>query len=168
MMKRVAANDAASIYMLACCYFKGIVGLQQDRSKAMELYARAAELGFSKAHNNLGGVYDEGGYMKKAKFHYEAAAMAGYEVARYNIGIMEVNDGNVDRAVKHLRIAASAGHYNAMHQLRTAFEKGIISRESIKSTLKAYNNSCAEMRSEAREEFIQFLTETDKTASNNT
>jgi TPR repeat protein len=134
----------------------------------MELYARAANLGYKKAHNNLAYIYHEGGNMKKAKFHYETAAMAGHEGARYNLGFMEVNDGNVDRAVKHWAIAASAGHYIAIHALRTAFEKGIISRESIKSTLKAYNNSCAEMRSEAREEFIQFLTETDKTASNNT
>ena len=106
--------------------------------------------------------------MKKAKFHYEAAAMAGYEVPRYNIACMEAESRNMDRAVKHLRIAASAGHYNAMHQLRTLFEQGIISRESIKSTLKAYNNSCAEMRSEARDKFIQLLIETDETASNNT
>jgi hypothetical protein len=46
-----------------------------------------------------------------------------------------------------------------MHQLRPFFEQGAISRESIDSTLAAYNNSCAEMRSEARDARIKFLIE---------
>jgi hypothetical protein len=59
-------------------------------------------------------------------------------------------------------IAASAGHYKAMFQLKICFEKGLVSRESIDSTLEAYNNSCAEMRSEARDNYIRITTtETD-------
>jgi hypothetical protein len=42
-----------------------------------------------------------------------------------------------------------------MHELKTLFEQGYVSRESIDSTLTAYNNSCAEMRSEARDTTIQ-------------
>jgi TPR repeat protein len=53
----------------------------------MELYARAAELGSSKAHYHLGNRYRKGGNSKKAKFHYEAAAMLGCEVARFNLGV---------------------------------------------------------------------------------
>jgi hypothetical protein len=56
--------------------------------------------------------------------------------------------------VKHWTIASSAGHYFAMDQLRTLFEMGFVSRESIDSTLAAYNSSCAEMRSEARDAYI--------------
>jgi hypothetical protein len=41
-----------------------------------------------------------------------------------------------------------------MNQLRTFFEEGFVSRESIDSTLISYNNSCAEMRSEARNAYI--------------
>ena len=41
-----------------------------------------------------------------------------------------------------------------MDQLRILFEYGAVSRESIDSTLKAYNDSCAEVRSEARDAFI--------------
>jgi TPR repeat protein len=87
--------------------------------------------------------------LKKAKFHYEGAAMAGHEVARYNIGVMEAESGNRERAIKHWIIAASAGEYLSMHILIGCFEKGYVSRESIDSALAAYNNSCAEMRSEA-------------------
>ena len=158
MMKRVAANDAASISLLAGSYYHGRLGLQQDWTKALELYVRAADLGCCKAHNNLAKHYHDGGDLKKAKFHVEAAAMAGNEEARYNLGYVEYNSGNKDRAVKHFMIATSAGCYRAMHVLRTCFEKGVVSKESIDSTLTAYNNSCVEMRSEARDACIRAIT----------
>jgi TPR repeat protein len=161
MMKRTDANDAASIYMLGTCYRNGLRGLQQDRTKAIELYARAGQLGCSKSHTHLGVLYHEGGDMKKAKFHFEAAAMAGHEGARYNLGILEYNSGNIERALKHWTIAASAGCYTAMEQLRTGFEQGFVSRESINSTLAVYNNSCAEMRSDARDARIRAMIETN-------
>ena len=152
-MKRVAANDAGAINMLGNSYENGLLGLQQDQTKAMELYARAVDLGSSGAHNNLGVIYQ--GNFKKAKFHFEAAAMAGHDEARYNVGSMEFESGNMERAIKHWTIAASAGHYIAMHLVRLCFEKGHVSRESIESTLAAYNTSCAEMRSEARDAYIR-------------
>ena len=70
MMKRVEANDAASMCVLADSYHHGSNGLQRDEERAKDLYTRAAELGFSMAHNNLGNIYHEWGYLKKAKFHY--------------------------------------------------------------------------------------------------
>ena len=73
---------------------------------------------------------------------------------------MESQSGNMERCVKHWTIAASAGHYIAMHELRELFDQGVVSRESIESTLTAYNSSCAEMRSEARDAFIQYKIET--------
>jgi TPR repeat protein len=91
--------------------------------------------------------------MKKAKFHNEEGAMAGHEMARNNLGVIEYNSGNVERAVKHWTIAASAGEYLAMHHLKLCFERGHVSRESVSSTLEAYNNSCKEMRSEARDAY---------------
>jgi hypothetical protein len=48
-----------------------------------------------------------------------------------------------------------------MHNLRTAFSKGLVSRNQIDSTLAAYNNSCVEMRSEARDAYIQIKAEAD-------
>jgi TPR repeat protein len=154
LRKRVDVNDAGAIYILGSYYYHGQLDLQQDHSKAMELFASAAELGYSQAHNNLAKFYHQRGDLKKAKFHGEAAAMAGHEVARCNLAILEWNSGNIEQAVKHWTIAASAGYYQAMHELRLLLEKGVISRESIDPTLKAYNNSCAKMRSEARDAAI--------------
>jgi TPR repeat protein len=159
IMKRVDANDPASIYLLGSDFFHGLNGVEQDHVKAIEHYTRAADLGYCKAHNNLAGVYYQMGGLKKAKFHFEAAALAGHEVARSNLGRLEYNSGNMGRAIKHWIIAASAGHYIAMHELRTRVEKGAVSRESLDSTLSAYNNSCVEMRSEARNAYIRDIIE---------
>jgi tetratricopeptide (TPR) repeat protein len=158
--RRVEANDAASMNMLAFYYEHGRRHIQQDQTKAVELYARAAELGFSKAHYSLGMHYKKMGDLKKAKFHLEAAAMVGHDGARYILGILEANSGNLERAAKHWTIAASAGHYNAMYTLLDLFKKGQqggVSRDSINTTLAAYNKSCAEMRSESRDAFIRFI-----------
>ena len=156
-MKRAAANDPASIFLLATHYHLGRAGFQQDNAKATELYTRAAELGCSKAHSHLADVYHQGGDLKKTRFHFEAAAMAGNEFARCIVGVMQSQSGNMERAVKHWAIAASAGQYDAMHHLRILFGKGFVSRESIDSTLISYNNSCAEMRSDGRDAAIRAI-----------
>ena len=82
------------------------------------------------------------------------AALAGNEMARYSFGCIEFISGNVERAVKHWKIAASAGSFRAMDAMQTVFVVGRVSRESINSTLAAYNTSCAEMRSEARDAYM--------------
>jgi TPR repeat protein len=154
-MKRVAANDATSICVLGDHYYRGLVGVQQDHTKAIKLFTRAADLGLSAAHYLLSDVYRKGGDLKKAKFHGEAAAMAGHEVSRCNLGVLELDSGNLERAIKHWKIAASAGCFESMHHMRKVFEQGLVSRESINSMLKAYNNSCVKMRSEARDAYIR-------------
>ena len=104
IMKWVEANDAASINLLANFYEQGRQNIQQDPTKAVELYARAAELGFSKAHYSLGMHYKKVGDMKKAKFHYETAAMAGHDGARYNLGGLEAQSGNLERELLSIGI----------------------------------------------------------------
>jgi TPR repeat protein len=154
LMQRVEANDANAMFVLANRYYDGLGGLQQNQAKAIELWKRASELGSSLAHFQLAVHYSEGGDLKKEKLHYEAAAMAGNEVARYNLGCKEEESGDRGRAVRHWTIAASAGNHNALYNLLVAFNQGSVSRNEINSTLTAYNNSCAEMRSEARDAFI--------------
>ena len=152
------ANDVDAMVVLANHYNKGICVLQ-DQKKAKELWTQAAKLGSRDAHYHLGNAYHEGGDLKKSKFHFEAGAMAGHEEARFNLGLMEGKCGTIERAVKHYMIAASAGDCHSMHHLRFLFELGGLSRESIDSALKAYNNSCAEIRSEARDKYISLVLE---------
>jgi TPR repeat protein len=155
LKKRVEANDAVAMYMLAGHYYQGSGGLRQDLAKGVELWTEAAKLGSSQAHHFLGYFYKDGGNMKKAKIHYEAAAMAGHEGARYNLGNLEAESGNTERAAKHWIIAASAGYHKAMNNLLVYFKQGVVSRDTMNSTLEAYNRSCAEMRSEARGAYIR-------------
>jgi tetratricopeptide (TPR) repeat protein len=165
LMKRVAVNDVGAICQLAKHYEKVNGCFHQDHAKSMELFTRAANLGCSESQFCIGLKYDKAGDLKNAKFHYEAAAMAGHEMARFNLGVYEYNYGNIEQATKHWIIAASAGNYIAMHELRAFFEreggnfygKRIVSRESFDSTLEAYNISCVEMRSEARDVFIRVM-----------
>jgi TPR repeat protein len=156
LMKRVDVSDAGAMYILGSYYTHGQLGLQQDLERTIALWKHSAELGYSQAHNQLGVIYEGAGDLKKAKFHYEAGAMAGHEGARCNIGAIEFESGKQERAVKHFNIAASAGSFSAMYNLQRSFEFGFVSRESIDSTLTAYNNSCAEMRSEARDSYIRY------------
>jgi hypothetical protein len=83
--------------------------------------------------------------------------MAGDETARNNLGCMEYTSCKRERALKHWEIAASAGNYDAMHNLLGAFNHGVFSRESMYSISAAYNNSCVEMRSEARDAYIRAM-----------
>jgi hypothetical protein len=78
--------------------------------------------------------------------------MVGHEVARCNLGGLEAESGNMERAHKHWTIAASAGHYIAMIELKLSFEQKVW---SVGNELTAYNYSCAEMRSEARDASIR-------------
>ena len=156
LMKRVEVNDAGAIFMLAGHYELGR-GLSQDRARAIALLTQAAELGSSPAHYNLGNDYRQRGDMKKAKFHWEATAMAGHEGARHNLGCIEFESGNKEQSIKHWTIAASAGEYMSMQNLLGQFKQGFVSRDTIDSILTAYNNSCAEMRSEARDAYINTM-----------
>jgi len=155
MMKRVEANDSGAMCELAQYYYRGRGGLIHDQERGIELLTRAAKLGSSRANSSLGVIYYEKGDLKKAKLHDKAAAMAGDEIARCNLATIECKSGNWERATKHFKIAASAGNYYAMHRLREFFERGHVGRDTIDSTLAAYNNSCVEMRSEARDVYIR-------------
>ena len=157
-MKRVEVNDACAMCVIARYCHHGAGGLQQDKERAKNLWTQAAELGSSDAHFHLGRYYDVWGDSKKSKFHYETAAMAGYDDARFNLGYDEYHAGNVERAVKHWIIAASAGSCDAMHALITCLEidhVGYVSRDAIAPILTAYNNSCVEMQSEARDAYVR-------------
>jgi len=60
-MKRVDSIDTGAIDLMgSTCYYNGLLGFQQDETKAIELWMRAAELGFSKSHNYLGMHYYHG------------------------------------------------------------------------------------------------------------
>jgi hypothetical protein len=66
--KRVDSNDTGAIDLLGTYYYSGLLGLQQDQKKAIELvWITAAELGVSPGY-----ALFLRKNRKKAKFHLEA------------------------------------------------------------------------------------------------
>jgi TPR repeat protein len=68
------------MYMLANSYEHGLHGFQEDRTKAIELYARAANLGNGTAHHFLGGIYRQGGDLKKANSTWRPRLLQGMKI----------------------------------------------------------------------------------------
>ena len=87
-------NDAEAIHNLGLCYQDGLRSFPQDHTKALELYHRAAELGYAKAYCSIGYMYDYGEEVevdkKKAVHYFELAAMRGDACARHNLGQLEL------------------------------------------------------------------------------
>ena len=88
--KRVELNDPIAIFNRGSYYFDGTNGYPQDDAKALELFHRAIDLGYTEAYCNIGFAYKYGQGVevdeKKALHYYELAAMGGNEVARCNLG----------------------------------------------------------------------------------
>ena len=58
--KRVELDDPIAIYNMGCDYQDGTCGRPQNHAKALELYHRAAELGYAGAYYNIGYAYKAG------------------------------------------------------------------------------------------------------------
>ena len=131
------------------------MGLPQDEEKAIELLLKAGELGCADAYFNLGIAYDYGRGVaidkKKAKHYYELAAMNGDIRARNNLGCSEGMAGNHDRAMKHLVLAASAGYKDSLYLVKGGYMAGHVTKEQYANTLREYQKSQVEMKSEARD-----------------
>ena len=155
VMKLTEKGNPSAYDNLAVHYAHGTMGLPQDRAKANELLLKAGDLGYAGAYYNLGQSYNEGTGVeidkKKAKHYYELAAMSGNVHARNNIGCMEYNAGNYDRAFKHFIIAARAGHTNALNAVKGGYTEGHVTKEQYANTLREYQRSQDEMKSDARD-----------------
>ena len=140
-------------------YSLGRLGLQQDLTKANELFLKAGELGCASAYANLGYSYDYGRGVgvdkKKAKHYYEIAAMKGDVHARHHLGVVEGDAGNHRRAIKHFIIAARVGH-ECLDVVKELFRNGHVTKDEYESTLRAYHERQTEMKSDMRTDSIAF------------
>ena len=140
---------------LGICYNDGSYGYQQDYAKALELYHRAAELGFAKAYNNIGNAYDNGEGVEvdkeKAMYYYELSAIGGNAKARHNLGYMEANTGNVERAVRHLMIATRDGQSESLNSIKRLYTNGHAPKKNYTKALQAYQEYLLEIKSEQRD-----------------
>ena len=153
-------TDTQALYHLAWLYDEGIYGFSQDYAKALELWHRAAELGYTKAYCNIGCAYDNGRGVerneKKAVHYYELAAMGGDELARYALGILEMRSGNIDRALKHFMIAAGGGYNESLNMIQQIYKDGHATKDDYAKALRAYQKYLDEIRSSQRDKAAAF------------
>jgi len=153
--KRLMLNDREAFYQLACAYRDGDLGLSKDNNKALELMDRAADLGSPTASYILAQAYYIGQLgvekdLKKENHYLELAAMSGHEIARHNLGGTEAENSNMYRAMKHYLIAARRGYDDSMKAVGDGYKDGYVTKDQYANTLRVYQSSCKEMKSEQR------------------
>ena len=158
--KLMKKGNGDAFDMLAGCYEDGTLGLPQDKAKTIELLLKAGELGCALAYYNLGNSYHNGIGVevdkKKAKHYYELAAMKGSILSRHNLGCMEGQAGNHQRAMKHFIISARAGYKPSLDIVTEGYMHRHVTKEEYANTLREYQKSQDEMKSNARDKVLLF------------
>ena len=153
--KRMKIGDPIAIHSLGSYYREGLYGLPQDYTKALELYLRAGELGYTEAYCFVGYAYETGDGVevdeKKAKHYWELASMRGNVNARYNLGVAEHNAGNLDRALKHWMISARDVHAKSLNEIKELYSKGHATKEDYMEALQSYQTYLGEIKSVQRD-----------------
>eukprot|EP00956_Cyclotella_meneghiniana_P008651 scaffold11800_cov27-Cyclotella_meneghiniana.AAC.4 len=148
-------NDPEAMHLLAGYHRDGQNGLPVNQSKAFQLLQRSSELGCAEAHYSLGIAYKMGEGveidMKKAIHHYQIAAIMGSMFARHNLACIEFENRNYELAMKHFMIAASCGCKKSLHNIKIGFKNGHVTKEDFEKTLRDYQASCDETKSEQRD-----------------
>ena len=163
--KLMEKGNADAFYQRGGHYVQGTHGLQQDMARANELFLKAGELGCAQAYFNLGIIYSNGRGVaidkKKARHYYELAAMNGDIEARHNLGAFEYDAGDYQRAFKHYMIAARAGYTTALDMVKHGYTGGHVTKEEYANTLREYQKSQDEMKSEARDKAAVYFNAMD-------
>jgi len=160
---RVEANDPKAMFKLGVWYSEGIYGYSLDHKKALELYYRAADLGYAEAYCNIGYAYSNGEGVEvdeeKAEHYYELAAMGGNERARHNLGYTGGHAGNFDRALKHYMIAVRGGNAPSLKQIKLLYTNGLATKDDYTKALQLYQAYLGEIKSQQRDEAAAFSKE---------
>lgn len=131
-------NQAYAMYLMAEYYEK----MEENLTKAMELYLKAGELGCAEAYFNLGIIYDVGNGVernqKKARHYHELAILRGDVCARYSLGCMDVDTGDFVRASKHFMVGAKAGHDQCMKMVKEYVDNSLITNDEYAATFRSY------------------------------
>ena len=154
LKKRLLVHDAEAYFTLGTWYKDGGMGLPKNRKKALELLNKGSKLGSPRAHYQLAQAYFTGEGverdLKKENHYLELAAMSGHEVARHNLGGVEVDNGNMNRAMKHFMLSAKAGFDASLKAVADGYKDGHVTKDDYATTLRVYQSSCKEMKSEQR------------------
>ena len=124
-------DDPDAIYNMGYMYYNGL-GCEEDKKKAFDLYKLAAQMGNSKAYNDLANMYFLGeeveqNYAQAFKYYAQAAKL-GEDAASYNLAesYFYGTGIKVDRkkAILFYKKAASQGSSEAEYKLGTLSDAG--------------------------------------------
>ena len=158
--KRVEMNDVNAIFNLGDIFLRGERGLPHNHAKALELFHRAAELGYAGAYTKLGNAYEFGRGVerdeKKAAHYWELGALGGDSFARHNLGSIEERAGNTDRALKHFMIAVRDGCPRTLEAIKDMYQYGLVTKDDYTKALLSYQAYLGEIKSDQRDEVAAF------------
>jgi len=138
------AGDAAAMTVLGNMHRDGWGKKQKNPTKAMELYRKAADLGFAEARFAIASLYYDGAGvpkdMKEAARWYGLAAKGGRPEHLLSYGHV-LNQGagvtkNVARATEHFRRAAEGGNAAGAVEYGIALRRGFGVRQDVAGSIK--------------------------------
>ena len=146
---RMEAGDPIAIFNRGCDYQDGLNGLP-DYTKALELFHRAVDLGYTEACCSIGYCHEFGRGVevdkKKAMHYYELAAMKGNTFARCNLGVLEEDAGNMKRALKHYMVAIRGGHNDALKMIKELYSDGYAMKEATQKHYSYIKHTWVKLR----------------------
>jgi hypothetical protein len=156
IMERIKKNDPAAMTQMGKKHNK-----EGEHDKALEYWAKAAELGDMQAHACLGELYyHEDGVEKdkeKAVYHLEKAAIGGHPGARILLADYEIENDRKERAAKHLMIAANLGCNDSLEFVKSFYVKGMCSKEDYAAALRGHQAAVNDTKSAEREKAEAFF-----------
>ncbi len=153
----IAASDSTSLYNLGLIHELG-KGTAVNTVLAQELYQKAADLGSSKAMNQLAGLYLNGANgardPEKALIWYKKSAELGDRNALYQLGLLAetgvASPLDLKKALQYYQASASSGNEKAslaiarMYQYGLGVEKNYNQAADIYKKLAANHNGFAQ------------------------
>eukprot|EP00039_Didymoeca_costata_P013725 m.213180 g.213180 ORF g.213180 m.213180 type:complete len:124 (-) comp15859_c0_seq10:996-1367(-) len=101
------------------------ISKETAQQEKFQLLLASAELGFPRAMNDVGTLYNTGAGVElnetTARFWFQRAANEGHADAFYNEGLFELE--NPDRAVELFQIAAKLGSREPFYNLGVAYAR---------------------------------------------
>lgn len=144
-LKSGGTRKGGSTILLGCSYFAGI-GVEEDKSKAMEWLEKAAEQGNADAQNKLGEYYIGVGVETRKAFElFQKAAENGSKEAQRNLGKCYMKGLGVNKlpaeAVKYYKKAAEQGDAEAQYLFATCLFIGNAVTQNVKQAVEYYQKS---------------------------
>ena len=158
LMKR---NNPVAFNIMAIKHKNGDGVLQSD-TKSLEMYIRAAELGYAEAYAVIGSFFRKpdvdvedkslNSCSSKSIELMEVAAKKESVIAHEWLADYHAINENTHECIQHLLVAASAGYQPAMDALMVAYKDKLLSKEDLTQTLRTFQTSSNEMKSKDRDD----------------